>query len=63
MQVEIENTNDGITNGKNVSMRQYVVDLEIGDVVEVKINGVSWKTYTAAYENCHFNFIIQDREV
>jgi hypothetical protein len=42
---------------------QLIVKLDIGETIEIFVNGESIKQATAQFVNCHFDLIIQDKGI
>ncbi len=44
-------------------LSQFIVELDVGDKLEISVNGTKVKEYTARYVNCHVNAVFQDKGI
>ncbi len=44
-------------------LSQFIVELDVGDKIEILVNGKKEKEFTAKYINCHMNARFQDKGI
>ena len=44
-------------------LSQFIVELDIGDKLEILVNGKIEKEFIAKYINCHMNAVFQDKGI
>ena len=42
-------------------LQQFIVKLDVGDKIEIFVNGNKEREYVAKYINCHMNAVFQDK--
>ncbi len=45
------------------NLQQFIVELDVGDKIEILVNGTKEREYIAKYINCHMNAVFQDKGV
>ena len=44
-------------------LQQFIVTLDVGEKIEIFVNGKKEREYIAKYVNCHMNAVFQDKGV
>ena len=54
-----------ITNTKydEFDLQQFIVELDVGEKIEIFVNGKKEREYIAKYINCHMNAVFQDKGI
>ena len=59
--------NEAVLNTHNgydeFDLQQFIVKLDVGDKIEILVNGKKEREYIAKYINCHMNVVFQDKGV